>query len=196
MRVPLLAVTLAAGLVLVPASMLAQGTSPPPEVGPASPASTDVDIVELIPESIGGVPPEISILRGIDHLDGLDPEDELDAEEIASLQGFVATLGADIEDMTSVSAVAVDGEALFFVAGIQVAGADPETLLAHYIETLIAEMGDPYQELGEIGGRTATLVIDEATEDRLPLYVYGSGSTVWLIVAGEAIVAELLSQLP
>jgi hypothetical protein len=195
-RPRLVAAAAAASLLLTATPVLAQEVSPSPVASAASSAAADADIFELLPEMIGGVPPETSVLRGMDHLDGLDPEDDGDAQEIASLESFVAPLGAGIEDMTSVSAVAVDGEALAFVAGIQVAGADPESLLAHYIETLIAEMGSPYQELGEIAGKTATLVVDEASEDQLPLYVYGSGPRVWLIVAGEATVEELLSQLP
>jgi hypothetical protein len=185
-----------AGLLLAPAPILAQDASPRPDAVARPSAAADVDIFELIPGTIGGLPPETSVVRGLEHFDGLDPEDELDAQQMASLQEFVATLGASIDDMTSISAVVVDGQSLSFVAGLQVAGAEPEALLTSYIETLIAEMGDPYQELGEIGGKTATLIIDGSFEDELPLYVYGSGPMVWLIVADEAVVEELLSQLP
>ena len=183
-------------MLLSAAPVVAQDDSPVPETSAVPAASGDTDIVEFIPETIGGMIPEVTVVRGREHFDGLDPEDDFDAQQIASLDDFVSTLGAGVEDMTSVSAVTVDGEALSFMAGIQVAGADPEGMLTYYIETLIAEMGQPYQELGEIGGKTATLVIDESFEDDLPMYVYGSGPRVWLIVADEAIVEELLANLP
>jgi hypothetical protein len=196
MRTRLIAGTIAACMLLTAAPVVAQEDSPAPGTSAAPAASDGTDIVDLIPETIGGMIPEISVVRGSEHFDGLDAEDDLDAQQIASLEEFVSTLGASVEDMTSISAVTIDGEALSFMAGIQVEGADPQGLLTFYIETLITEMGEPYQELGEIGGKTATLIIDEAFEDGPPLYVYGSGSRVWLIVADENTVEELLASLP
>jgi hypothetical protein len=196
MRTRLVVSTMAACMLLTAAPAVAQEDSPAPGTSTVPAASDDTDIVDLIPETIGGMIPEISIVRGSEHFDGLDLEDDLDAQQIASLEEFVSTLGASVEDMTSISAVTVEGEALSFMAGVQVEGADPEGLLTLYIETLITEMGQPYQELGEIGGKTATLIIDESLEDVPPLYVYGSGSRMWLIVADEDTVEELLVSLP
>jgi len=102
MRTRLIAGTIAACMLLTAAPVVAQEDSPVPGTSAAPAPSDGTDIVDLIPETISGMIPEISVVRGSEHFDGLDPEDDLDAQQIASLEEFVTTLGASVEDMTSI----------------------------------------------------------------------------------------------
>jgi hypothetical protein len=184
----------AATMTLSAAPVVAQDEAPS-SAAPTAPVAL-VDIVDQLPTTLDGIAAETEVIRGLEHIDGFDPSVEADAEQIASLEEFVTSLGASVEDMTSASAVAIDGEELIFMAGIQVAGADPEAILESYIETLLGQMVEPSQELGEIGGKLAIRIVDQAFEDEQPVYVYGIGPVVWLLVASEPGIGELLEQLP
>jgi hypothetical protein len=168
------------------------------EASPTASASPTVslDMLASIPDTLAGLVPEVDIVRGAEHFDVFDLTIDADVAERAGIEAFLEALGAPVEDMTSVSAVAYDDDSFAFLAGLQIAGADQETLMQLYLTALIGSMISPYQELGEIGGKTATLVIDEGELDSAPVYVYGNGDTVWLIAAEEAVVEEVLRQLP
>jgi len=144
------------------------------------------DIADLLPVTLAGLVPEIEVIRGAENLDESDP----------FVESFLETLGVPVEAMTMVTAVADDGTSFAFLGGIQVAGADAETLLQLYLLSLMGSMTSPYQELGEIGGKTATMVMDGDEPNSAPLFVYANGDTVWLILAEQSVVEDVFEQLP
>lgn len=198
-------VLVAAVAAAVPGSVpavLAQGDSTPTPRPSLMPEPTPIPVVSAsgrpdlyldMPYNLGGFEPEVVMARGEEHFAGLDPHDPTRQ----GLEGLLETLGADIDDMVSGYALVAQPDFFSFVVAIRIDGIDPGSLLPAYLPILYEDLEDPQSSFGRAAGKDV-LIIDSIGEDdeRVALYVYDEGDTIWMLQGPDDVVEIALSQLP
>jgi type IV secretory pathway VirB10-like protein len=178
-------------------------TDPPaPTDAPAKPSSSETPTVSAEPDTptgpagfeLGDNIRGTSVISGPDLLAGMDPNDPQQANNIEDIEALLAATGGSLDRLTMLNAVAADGET--FVGAIRVDRADAEIAKAAYVKSMFNDLGEARVVEAELGGKSVTLVFDDAAPDQPPLVVYASGDTVWLISGTEEAAGTVLETIP
>jgi len=167
--------------------------APAPTAAPSASAGADTPSGPAgfeLGDSIRGT----SVISGPDLVAGMDPNDPQQAKNIEDIEALLAATGGSLDRLTMLNAVAADGET--FVGAIRVDRADAEIAKAAYVESMFNDLGEARVVEAELGGKSVTLVFDDAAPDRPPLVVYASGDTVWLISGTEEAAGTVLETIP
>lgn len=191
--------TLAASLLPIPVA--AQEASPPTESSPTAgiPAPASLDLVGIFPAEAGGQPWTQYIVReGPEILADLDPNEPLQAQEIALHESLLEATGATIDDVTMATSFMQEEDGSFsFVLAYQIAGADGEVIQELYLPAFAGSLEEPRTEPGQSAGRDVILLYNDARPDAQPAQVYVSGDTVWVISLQDPLKTEVfLDELP
>jgi hypothetical protein len=135
-----------------------------------------------------------TVVSGPELMARLDPDDPLQASNLADIEAVLEATDADIDRLAMLNAVSADGEA--FVGAIRVAGADTEVILAAYVDSTFDDLGEPRTEAADVGGKAVTRILDDAAPDQPALVVYATGDTVWVIRGSDESVEAVLESLP
>lgn len=185
---------LALAMALVASSVAAEvPDTPEPTQVPLMSASSRPDLYQEMPHSLGGFEPDVVMIRGREHFEGLAQDDPTRT----ALEGLLGTLGAEPDDMVSGYAL-VSGEGDFsFVVAIRIEGTTPGELLPAYLPILLGSLHEPTVRSGRGGGKEVT-VVTSVGDDGGPvdLYVYDEGDTLWMIEGGPDVVEDTLADLP
>lgn len=175
-------------LMVVPATAQAPAASVSPE---------RADLALEMPRNMGGFEPAIAITRGQEHLANLDLDDPADAATAAELERLFAETDVTVDAMTSGYALVSQEDFFSFVVAIRLEGATPGSVLPAYLPILTAGLTDPDTTDATVGGKDV-LVITSAGEtgDRVELYVYEAGDTVWMVQGPLDVVVGVLEGLP
>lgn len=151
------------------------------------------DLYLHMPYYLGGFEPDIVITRGQEHFANLDADEQTRLE----LEGFLETVGADIEDMVSGYALASQEDFFSFVVGIRVKGVAPGSLLPAYLPILYEDLEEPSSLAGNVGGRNVVVITSIGDADEfVELYVYDAGDTLWMLQGPVSVVEDTLENLP
>jgi hypothetical protein len=161
---------------------------------PASEVPFDPDDLYLdMPYYLGGFEPDIVMTRGQEHFANLDANDQTRLE----LEGFLESVGADIDDMVSGYALVSQEDFFAFVVGLRVAGAVPGSLMPAYLPILYEDLEEPSSLAGNAGGRNVVVITSIGSADEFAeLYVYDAGDTLWLLQGPVSVVEDTLENLP
>lgn len=174
-----------------------------PSEGPSGPATTASPTTspsaatpsqEPVGFELGADIREPTIMSGPDLMARLDPDDPIQAANIADIEALLEATGAGIEQVAMLNANAADGET--FVGAVRVMGADTETIKTAYVDSTFDDLGEARIEETEIGGKSATRIYDDAEPDQQPLTVYASGDIVWVLRGSAESVAVVIESLP
>lgn len=166
-----------------------------PPASPHPPTASPTLELDLVPDELGGFPTEVTITRGREHIDGLDPEDPADAATLTELAALLAATGSPVEDLTTALAFVATEELFAFVVAFRIAGAPEGTLLTNYLPLLLDDLQVTRQATGELAGREVLVVYSDEGEGEVPLYVVAVGDTVWLFQGPEDVVVAALEGL-
>ncbi len=177
-------------------------TEPAPTDAPATPSSSETPTVSAEPDTptgpagfeLGDNIRGTSVISGPDLVAGMDPNDPQQAKNIEDIEALLAATGGSLDRLTMLNAVAADGET--FVGAIRVDRADAEIAKAAYVKSMFNDLGEARVVEAELGGKSVTLVFDDAAPDQPPLVVYASGDTVWLISGTEEAAGTVLETIP
>ena len=172
-----------------------QSPSPAAEATPipVTTKSGRPDLYLEMPYTIGGFEPDIVMIRGDEHFANLSPDDPTRLQ----LEAFLASVGAETEDLVSGSALVSQEDYFAFIVGIRVDGVEPGTLLPAYLPILLADLEDASSTEDQVGGRDVTVVTSVGDDDEyVPLYVYDQGDTLWMVQGPSDIMASTLESLP
>ena len=182
-------------LLVLPAGVaVAQDESPAPD--PAM-ALAGTDFEGVFPTELGGLPwDDITVQVGAE---GREDQDE---EELAETEALMESLGATIDDVTTVSAsrISEDFSEFTLVSAFQVAGVDAARLLEALVPEFAEDLEEPQQEDGQVAGKDVVIVYDAADDgffgEAQPFHFYASGETVWIVSTPEPALTEAFEKLP
>jgi hypothetical protein len=182
-------------LLVLPASVVvAQDESPAPDPAVAL-AGTDFEGV--FPTELGGLPwDDLTVNVGAEHLS------DQDEDGLAETEALLESLGATIDDVTTVSAsrISEDFNQFAFVVAFRVSGVDVDRLLEEFLRAFAADLSEPRQETGQVAGKDVVLLHDdaftEATGEAQPFHFYLSEDTLWMVTAPEPELTEAFEKLP
>jgi hypothetical protein len=182
-------------LLLVPSTsvVVAQDESPAPD-----PAATlaDSDFAGIFPTELGGLPwDDLTVNVGQQNLQ------DQDEEERAEFEALIESLGATIDDVTSVTATRIseDFTEFTFSFALRVAGVDADRVLERFVPLFAGNMGQPTQETGQVAGKDVlllTLPPSQPEEEAQPFHFYASDDILWIVSAPEPQLTEAFEKLP
>ncbi len=160
-----------------PGSVVQSGSSPTPV---ATEQSADPALEAMLPKSIRGTTIHYASVRG----------DEFISEDDAVILDFLAVLGKSPTDLTSVQSL--DASALrLVITAIHVASAEPDALLAAYLQAARAQSeGRDQISVATVAGREVTSVVDPQSDSTVPTYVYVKDDVIFIVRSPEQATAE------
>jgi len=206
-RIPILLVAL---LALILAACASSGASPSAEASePATPEPTEEPTVEpseseialpsfnlngdpelagRFPDTVGGQPLTVQSFRGDTFLamGASDP----------SIQAFLDSLGAELEDVSVAFGGAASGDSVLSVGAFRVLGASEDDLEREFIAAS-EEAGDVSGlTQATVGGKDVWSASDPTGETGASIFIYTKDDTVYFLTGTEEQAAEILAALP
>jgi hypothetical protein len=180
--------------VAVGAPAVAQDESPAPD---ASTVTSEGDLASLLPVEVRGLPMEPATFAGSAIIETADMDDPGQAQDVADFRALLDGLGADLDQVTLVSASAFDDQGGVIAFGMQVAGVEASSFSEPWARLYMGgEYEEPQFETVELGGKPVLSVTDAASSFKPPAYAYASGDVVWLLLGDEADIIAVLEALP
>jgi len=149
-----------------------------------SAASTDSDLAELFPVSVGGQSMVVETWSGGQWIARLDPKAPGEAAMIASMESLLAAGGTSLDDVEVASAsveLGQDGEVA--IAAVRVPGSRAYDLVDAAVGVLGPPATEPLVGWGWVGDAWIAYYIDRADPDDGPLIAYPAADIVWTIDA-------------
>ncbi len=148
------------------------------------------DLEAVIPDELGGVRVERQSYNGAEIEAGYAPEDPA----LAELQGLLATIGAEVGDLSVANGYVASGEEDYVsLTVIRIDGVAAQGVIDTFIPYILGT-GELTTSTEEIGGRSV-LVLSDGQEAGLTVRVVVAGDTVILIDGTEALRAEAIGAL-
>ena len=147
-----------------------------------SAASTDSELANLFPVSVGGQPVEVETWSGAQWVARLDPKVPEEAASIAATESLLAPGGATLDDVEVARAsvdLGQDGEAV--IAAVRVPGSRAYDLVDAAVGALVPPATEPFVGWGWVGDAWIAFYVDRADPDDGPLIAYPTSDTVWVI---------------
>ena len=159
------------------------GTLPPPATPPPPPEPSHADpaLEALFPETIGDQALTIQSMPG----SGLSS----DVESQQEIEALLATQGKTLDDVSLAYASPADYSVV--ISAFRIAGADAAALLQPLLDTE-AQSQAMTQTPGEVGGKSVVIGKGDAGTQ----YFYAKDDVIWIVMAEEPALTEVLAALP
>ena len=163
--------------------------APASEGPPGEGTSGGARAEDLLPGTVGGQ--DLQVIRSGGLGGGF-----MDTRTTRALDKALKATGARIRDVTAlIAATPADPQSV--VTAFQIEGADASAFVDFAIEAIMAGMSSPKHttEPGEVAGKAVTIV-RPADPEAPDLHVYARDDVVWVVIAEEPDLSELLTALP
>lgn len=171
--------------------------SPTPSASPGSGQPTGAtELLAGFPARIGGRPIHPIAWTGREWLTGYDADRPEDAAAIASVERFVRSLGATIDDLEVAFTLHARTWEMTAIMAIRVRGVRPAALVDAVIPFMFADVVTPKRSTVTVRGKRLIRVVDSALDGQYPQYIRVIGDTVWLIEAEGQALGSIVDALP
>jgi len=157
--------------------------------------------VAFIPDQVAGITASKTSYTGQEYVDlasGGNPD------AAALIESQFNAMGASVDDVSVAGGDYYGNESYVRISALRLAGADPATLLAKWVQNTIDSAPDfnpgmsASAESATVGGKPVQVVTTMLGGSVYQVqYIYGYGDTIFTVVGGsDDLIAEALSQLP